>query len=278
MNYRHIYHAGNFADIFKHFLLTLILEKLKEKETPFTVIDTHSGIGLYPLDSKESLTTQESEDGIGAIWPLLKEAPPLWDSFKRIIETFNGEKLSLYPGSPCWSHDFIRPQDRLWLCEKHPEDFEKLKDLFLRDKEVFVRKEDAWIALKAWLPPQEKRGLVFIDPPFEKPDEFDSIVKGIQHAMERFSHGIYAIWYPIKNPSKVQDFYDKTSRNTSRPWIALEWFLDDYKKPSDFEEEKGLKACGMLVINPPWQFLEKSQEGLKWLGEKIKAQVRIYEP
>jgi 23S rRNA (adenine2030-N6)-methyltransferase len=189
MNYRHAYHAGNFADVHKHAVLTLLLAHLCRKETPFHILDTHAGIGRYDLSGVEAGKTGEFEGGIarllaGADHPLLA------DYLARVRAENEDGALRFYPGSPLIARASLRPDDRMTLVELHPEDAETLRALFKRDRQVTIREEDAYQALKACLPPKERRGLVLVDPPYEVKDEFQRMVKGMGEALRRWPTGV----------------------------------------------------------------------------------------
>ena len=263
MNYRHIFHAGNFSDVVKHYVLTLCLEKLVQKSTPFCVIDTHAGIGEYALASPLAQKTKEFEQGID----LVLKAPHLPDSFEsylKVITAYNGinQPLTLYPGSPLIARNFIRTGDRLILSELHPVDAEILASHFKRDPCVTVLNQDAYISLKALLPPREKRGLVLIDPPFEKRDEFSALVNGMKNALARFAHGMYMIWFPIKDTKNCNQFYSALQSLDLPKTLLLEFFL---QKPV---QKDVLNGCGLILINPPF-LLDKT------LNSDLPALTRI---
>ncbi len=247
MNYRHAYHAGNFADVFKHMVLMLLIEHLRTKDKPFTVIDTHAGIGIYDLTDEAAQKTLEYQDGIMR----LMEAPslsPVLARFKALVADIAGGdgKLPLYPGSPRIARSLLRAGDRLQLVELHPEDVETLRAGFARDRQTVIHHMDAYTALKALLPPTPRRGLVLIDPPFEKTDEFDRLVDGLREAYRRWATGIYAIWYPLKARAPVARFHHKLAATGIRRILNAELTLS----PLDDEH---LLGCGMTIVNPPWR-------------------------
>lgn len=279
MNYRHIYHAGNFADVMKHFILTLLLQKLREKDTPFCVLDTHAGIGIYDLTADPAQRTLEYQQGIGSLLAA-PSLPEIFRPYVSIVQALNGlapgdssSNLTLYPGSPAIAQRFLRRQDRLLLCELHPEDFTELQYHLTGDKQVSCFFQDAYTGLKALLPPKERRGLVLIDPPFEVKNEFALLVKGIQHAYRRFATGIYAIWYPIKDRPPVDSFY-AALKNAGIPKILTTEFL--LYSPTTAER---LNGCGMAFINPPWQLDSTLKEYLplllSYLGKYPQGNVTV---
>ncbi len=266
MNYRHAYHAGNFADVVKHALLTLVLAHLKKKDTAFAVVDTHAGIGRYDLGGVEAGKTNEYQDGIGRLLAS-DDLPDSLTDYVAAIRALNPDwpQMRYYPGSPRIARHMIRPQDRLALVELHPEDAETLKREFRGDRQVGVHAQDAYVALKALLPPKEKRGLVLIDPPFEIKDEFRQIAKGLGEALRRWPTGIYGVWYPIKETETVDRFLAEAAA-LGRPCFAAELF----RYPPD--DPTRLNGTGMLVINPPWQLDQALADLLPVLAQRLQAQ------
>jgi 23S rRNA (adenine2030-N6)-methyltransferase len=252
MNYRHIYHAGNFSDVVKHAVLALLLERLRAKDTPFCVLDTHAGIGRYDLHSVEAGKTGEFRSGIARLLDrtdLPAALSPYLDAVRALNpEDPRPEALRWYPGSPRLARALMRPGDRLVLAELHPEDAAILKREFADDRVVAVHHMDGWLTLKAFLPPPERRGLVLIDPPFEQPDEFDRLVQGLTLGHKRWPTGIFALWYPIKERPAVWRFHEALERTGIPRIIAAEVTVF----PEDTHMR--LNGAGMVVVNPPWQF------------------------
>ena len=240
MNYRHIYHAGNFADCFKHALLVVLLDSFGRKPAPFFALDTHAGRGWYDLDGDAARRTSEAVMGIKRL--RLRPAPVLG----RYLELV--EQLGLYPGSPALIRAVMRDTDRLACCERHPEEAAALKTYFHRDPRVEVHSRSGWEALGALLPPKEKRGIVFIDPPFEMQDEFGALAAGLRRGHGRFSHGMFAAWYPIKQMAAIRSFHADLSSSGIRDIVAIELHLRATTDPAR------LNGCGLLAINPPYQF------------------------
>ena len=264
MNYRHAYHAGNFADVHKHAILTLLLAHLRRKETPFHVLDTHAGIGRYDLSGVEAGKTGEYEGGIAKL--LAGPGHPLLSDYLERVRAENpAGGLRFYPGSPALIRATLRESDRLTLVELHPEDAATLRALFKRDRQVIIREEDAYQALKACLPPKERRGLVLIDPPYEVTDEFQRMAKGLAEALKRWPTGIYALWYPIKSPAEVARFKDELV-NFGKPCLTAELML---RVP---EDETKLNGSGLAVINPPWQLDEQMAALLPLLQDALGCQ------
>jgi 23S rRNA (adenine2030-N6)-methyltransferase len=244
MNYRHVFHAGNFADVFKHVALMLLLRALHKKETPFCYFDTHAGIGRYDLDSPEAERNPEYREGIGRVWGALPEA--LAD-YLAAVRAFNADgRLRVYPGSPRIARALLREQDRMVLCEKHPLDCASLRAEFAGDAQTSVHERDAYEALKALLPPRERRGVVLIDPAYEQPDEVDRVIAALADARKRWQTGVYALWYPIKQRAALAPLYDGLRTGGWQKILLAELMV--------FNEDTTvrLNGCGLAFINPPW--------------------------
>ncbi|RLQ87662.1 23S rRNA (adenine(2030)-N(6))-methyltransferase RlmJ [Notoacmeibacter ruber] len=249
MNYRHAFHAGNFADVLKHLVLSRCIEHLKRKEKAFRVIDTHAGIGQYDLSSDEAQRTGEWRNGIGRLMgqPIAPDAEALAAPFLQVVRGLNGnDTLETYPGSPMVTRSLLRPQDRLTAIELHPEDGQTLKARFAGDWQVRIIALDGWLALGAHVPPKEKRGLVLVDPPFEKPDEFDRMLEGLSKAVKRWRGGTFALWYPIKDRGAVHRFRQGLRDGAFGEGVDISLFIREPSGPAR------LDGCGMAVVNPPY--------------------------
>ena len=243
MNYRHAFHAGNFADCFKHALLVWLLRAMARKEAPFFVLDTHAGVGSYDLAGPEAERTGEWKSGIGR---LLADTPPALEDYVGLVR-----ELGLYPGSPAIARALLRPQDRLAVCELHPADAAMLDRRFGRDGQVQVHRRDGFEAIGALLPPPERRALVLIDPPYEQEDEFGAVVKALQLGVSRLRGGVFAAWYPIKHRAPVREFFGGLKAAGLRDVIAAEVFLREPLDPAR------LNGCGLAVVNPPFRAEEE---------------------
>jgi 23S rRNA (adenine2030-N6)-methyltransferase len=250
VNYRHAFHAGNFADCVKHALLVTLLRGLLAKDRPFRVLDTHAGIGAYDLSAPEPQRTGEWRDGIARV---MASGDPALAEFQAIVRGAGWP--AAYPGSPALVRALLRPDDRLLLCELHPEDAATLKARFRRDPQVAVHARDAWEALTALTPFPERRGLVLIDPPFEQEGEFDRLTRGIAALRHRFRAAVVAAWYPVKHRAPVRAFHAAlrdtpfAGGGTGVPdCLACELVL---REPTD---PTRLNGCGLLVANAPFGF------------------------
>ena len=248
MNYRHAFHAGNFADVLKHAVLARIVEYLKRKEKPFRVIDTHAGVGRYDLTADEASRTGEWRAGIARLLEadVAPQARALLAPYLDAVTSLNGQgPLRTYPGSPSIVRHLLRRQDRLTAIELHPQDAASLKRLFAGDFQTRVIQLDGWLALGAHLPPKEKRGLVLVDPPFEEDGEFERLVDGVVKAHRRWAGGIYALWYPIKDRAAVAAFREALAGS------GLGEILDVSLETRAPSSPPRLDGCGMAIVNPP---------------------------
>jgi 23S rRNA (adenine2030-N6)-methyltransferase len=260
--YRHLFHAGNFADVFKHVLLTRLLIALTSKEKPFCYIDTHAGIGRYDLTHAWAQKAREYENGIGRLWRA-SELPPLLAPYLEIVRELNPSgRLRFYPGSPLIARRFMRPTDRMVLVELNKTDHAELASVFTREKRVAVLLMDAYEGLKAHLPPTERRGLVLIDSSFDRAHEFERVAKALKEAHTRWSTGLYALWYPIMEPRPMADFYAHVARSGIRKVLRAELMV---RAP----DSAFVPGCGMLVVNPPWHFDEEAQAIVPWLAQTL---------
>lgn len=276
MNYRHAYHAGNFADVLKHTVLLTLIEALQAKATPFCVIDTHAGSGAYALDSHEAGKTGEFKDGIiRLLYPDLhgggnaESLPPLLRRWLDgiVAHPENADGLKVYPGSPLQAAAAMRPQDSGQFCELHPEEAERLRQRLHHDPRLHVHHRDGYEALKAFVPPQEKRGLVLIDPPYEAQEaEYKLIEKALKNALQRWPTGIFAVWYPIKLRSQVQPFLRDSIRYGARRVLRAELLV--YPDDSPLR----LNGSGMLILNAPWKLDQTLREPLRALARLLSRE------
>lgn len=262
MNYRHVYHAGNFADVIKHAILALIIEYLKRKETPLMVLDAHAGLGVYDLSSIQAQKTGEWQGGIGRLWN--QDIPESLTPWMNVVRSFNpGGEVSVYPGSPKLVQWLMRSEDRLVLVEKHPDDHDTLAQEFRRDARVHVHLADAYAQLKASVPPPERRGLVLIDPPYEEKDEYQKLLRGLSNALKRWPTGIYCIWYPIKARAQIDGFLDGLKHLPLPPTLVTELMLRGGDDPFR------LNGCGLVILNPPWILEDALKQMLPFLVQTL---------
>ena len=265
MNYRHAFHAGNFADVMKHALLVRIIAYLQRKDTAFRVIDTHAGIGLYDLAASEAGRTGEWADGIGrldeAFSPEVEEVLAPYRTVVADVRARHGE--SAYPGSPAILREILRRQDRGVFVELHPADYKVLNQAFNEVANLKVLHLDGWTALHSLIPPKEKRGLVLIDPPYEQPNELERLGGELLAALRKWPTGIYAGWYPVKDLGPVDALAERLDRESPRPGLRLELLVDDPRDPTR------LNGSGLFVLNPPWSLKDEAELLLPALAERL---------
>lgn len=250
LSYQHGYHAGNFADVLKHVALTRLLAYLKLKDKPFLYLETHSGKGQYNLQDKQALKTQEFKQGIELIWNNRKTLPPLFDNYLQAINKLNNSgEMRLYPGSPFIAIDALRNQDRGYLCELHPREFEGLNQMAHFNKKIHTEHTDGIAMMNALLPPIEKRGLIFIDPSYEIKEEYKDIPAAIKEAYKRFSTGVYCLWYPIVDRRTSYKLIRNMLAINAKSAIKVEFNLT-------LSAQTSMTGCGLWVINPPYTFAD----------------------
>jgi 23S rRNA (adenine2030-N6)-methyltransferase len=247
MNYRHAFHAGNFADVLKHIVLTRILVHLGKKDTPFRVIDSHAGPALYDLTGGEASRSGEWRGGIARVLDAyLGAAAPLIEPYVSAVRAANREgRLTRYPGSPALIASFLRSSDRLIACELEPKAAAALARQMRGDKRVKAVEIDGWTALSAYVPPKERRGLVLIDPPFEQPGEFDRLAGALAGAYRKWPDGIYLAWYPVKDARDAAAFARKLAQSELGKALRIELNLAE-------AGAEGLRGSGLIAVNPPW--------------------------
>jgi len=255
VNYRHAFHAGNFADCLKHALLVWLLRALARKPAPFRVLDSHAGLGRYDLGSAEALRTGEWRAGIGRLMDLTEG--PLAD-YVALVRAEGG-----YPGSPALAAALLRAEDRLSLVELHEADHAALRALFKRDPRVAVHHRDAWEAVRALTPFPERRGLVLLDPPFEQPGEYERLTSAIAEVNRRARGLVQAAWYPVKGRAPVRAFHAALAEGGVRDILAAELHL---REPTDAAR---LNGCGLVVVNPPFGFEAAARDILAALHARL---------
>ena len=273
MNYRHAFHAGNFADVLKHAVIASCLEHLKKKAKPFRVIDTHAGIGLYDLTAHPARRSPEFRDGIARVLEADRPAP-VDAALAPLLDVVNGlntaEGLAAYPGSPEIAARLAREGDRIHLCELHAEDARVLDQRYARDARIKAEPRDGYAALKSLVPPREKRGLVLVDPPFEDRDELAHMAEAVMPAIERWPTGLYVFWRPLKDLWAAERFDVGLAE-----WLISEQGLDPEKIlradlwVRDLESEGKLAGAGVVVVNPPYTLEDQLLALLPWLADAL---------
>ena len=284
MNYRHAFHAGGFADVIKHIVLVRMLTYLQEKPAAFRVIDTHAGAGVYDLTSEESRRGGEYLTGIARIMQarFSEKTEPLLRPYLDIVRAFNSQRdLVSYPGSPLIARALLRPQDRLTVCEVEPKARKRLIEALRRDTQARVVDLDGWTALPAFVPPNERRGLVLIDPPFEQKDEFERLAEGFAEAFSKWPTGSYLLWYPVKSRRATDGLarhVAEVAGAASPPGKCLR--LEFSVAPQ--ATGAGLVSAGLLIVNPPWTLMAELKAILpeleKPLGQGGAGRFRLEVP
>jgi 23S rRNA (adenine2030-N6)-methyltransferase len=267
MNYRHIYHAGNFADVLKHAVLARLIVYMTQKDKAFRVLDTHAGIGLYDLSSEEAQKTGEWQDGIGRLLDadIPAKAKALLAPYLTAVRDLNPDGgLKLYPGSPKLTRMLMRQQDRLSAMELHPDDYETLHRLFDGDFQSRITQLDGWLALGAHLPPKEKRGLVLVDPPFEVAGEFERLADGLAKAWRRFSGGTFCLWYPLKQGAPIAAFHAALKALEIPKMLCAELSVRSDR------DTTGLSGSGLIIVNPPYTLKDELDVLLPFLKDRLK--------
>lgn len=261
MNYRHAFHAGGFGDVLKHLVLVQVLAHLARKDKPFFSLDAFAGAGIYDLAGEEAQKTGEWRDGIGRI-ASVADPPAAVADYRAALAPHAGTLPGLYPGSPALIRDALRDGDRLVAVEAHEPTRARLAARLGRDARVTIDGRDGFAAARALLPPHERRGLVLLDPAFEKPDETRRTLRAAADALKRWQTGIVLVWYPIKDRS-VADAIGDGLAALGRPLLVAE--LSPF--PQDWPYR--LNGCGMAVVNPPWRLDEALAEALPWLSDRL---------
>jgi len=273
-SYRHGFHAGNHADVLKHITLLNCIQLLHKKDTPLMLIDTHAGAGIYNLKDRFAQTSEESSEGI---LKLAKQGTKhsLSEGIRTYLELIANlphqtKDIEIYPGSPYLLWQSMRSQDKLRLMELHPSDFPDLKSnlesVQLRRQDIKVEETNGFLALKAYLPPPSRRGLILIDPSYEDKGDYHQVIQSLQDAFKRFATGVYLVWYPILSRLDAKDFPDRLKKlclEHQLPWLQAELRIKEVT-------ESGLSASGMWVINPPWQLKESLEKDLPLLQEILE--------
>lgn len=263
MNYRHGYHAGNFADVLKHVALVAILEYLKKKDTGFQVIDSHAGRGLYDLRDPAPRATGEAQDGIARLADLC-DAPGALGTYLELVRGLGAQR---YPGSPLLAAMLLRPQDRLAAIEKHPEESAILQDVLAPFRGATVQAADGYARLLKLLPPPSRRGLAVIDPPFEAADEFALLARALAGARRKFATGIFLVWYPVKTRALADAFVGEVLAGGADKVLTVEIAV---APPSE-----RMTCAGLLVINPPFGFAGEMQAAAALLAPRLGARREV---
>ena len=269
LSYRHAFHAGNHADVLKHFIEVQLLRYLAQKDKPFWYIDTHAGAGCYALDSGYATQNAEYQSGIARLWERDDLPAPLAD-YVALVKRINSDgQLKLYPGSPLVALELLREQDRMRLFELHPTDSEILQENFAKNTtghgaQVLMQTADGFGALKALLPPPPRRALVLIDPPYEDKQDYQRVVVALREGLKRFASGVYALWYPQLQRAEAQQLPEQLKKLPVKSWLHVALSV---QAPS--EDGFGMHGSGMFILNPPWLLHGVLQEVMPYLVKAL---------
>lgn len=265
LSYRHAFHAGNHADVLKHFVLVETLSYAIQKDKPLYYIDTHAGAGLYALDAGYATQNAEFEAGIARLWER-DDLPEALSRFVDLIKHFNTSgKLRLYPGSPACAAEILRDSDRLRLYELHPTDQKLLNQAMSSNRQTIIEAKDGFAGLKACLPPPSRRAIVLIDPPYEQKQDYQRVVESIKDAMQRFSTGTYMVWYPLLQRPEPLDMVDKLKKICPNNWLNVSLNVENPAL-----DGFGMYGSGIFMINPPWTMPKILDEVMPVLVDSLK--------
>jgi 23S rRNA (adenine2030-N6)-methyltransferase len=264
MNYRHGYHAGNFADVLKHVALVAILAHLRKKDAAFSVVDTHAGRGVYDLSGDQALRTGEAQSGIARLTGLAGDMPEALSTYLSLVRE-NG--TASYPGSPLIAAKLLRPQDRLAAVEKHPEEFALLKQALAPFRNAVAENTDGYARVLKLLPPPSRRGLVLIDPPFESPEEFSALARTVREAVGKFATGIYEIWFPVKSQAQADAFVGEVLAGGIDKALCV-----DIRVAAP---EGKLDHAALLVVNPPYGFEAQMRAAAGLLAPRLAGEILL---
>jgi len=261
LSYRHAFHAGNHADVLKHFIEMQLLRYLAQKDKPFWYIDTHAGAGCYALDSGYATQNAEYESGIARLWQREDLPAPLAE-YVELVKRLNPDgQLRLYPGSPLVALQLLREQDRLRLFELHPSDSDILRENFAgHEAQALIQAADGFGALKALLPPPPRRALVLIDPPYEDKQDYRRVVAALREGLQRFAGGVYAVWYPQLQRAEARQLPEQLKQLPVKRWLHVALSVQ-----TPGEDGFGMHGSGMFIVNPPWTLHGALQEVMPYL-------------
>ncbi|KGJ86693.1 23S rRNA (adenine(2030)-N(6))-methyltransferase RlmJ [Colwellia psychrerythraea] len=263
LSYRHAFHAGNFADVLKHSVLSLVLDYMTRKEKGFCYIDSHSGAGMYQLADEYAQKTGEYKNGIAKIINDVN-APQALEPYLSLINSLNlNSELDIYPGSPGVAKAFVRRQDSSHLFELHPSDIHHLEDFCQRWRKVFVKQSDGYKGVLGLIPPPSRRGVVLIDPPYELKEDYQKAVSTIVKAYNKFSTGTYIVWYPVVKRHFIEQMEKDFTNSDVKNLLQVEFCLNRDT------EEYGMTGTGLFIVNPPWQLASQLEEVLPYLKDKL---------
>ena len=270
LSYRHAFHAGNHADVLKHFVLMQTLAYYTQKDKPYWYIDTHAGAGMYALNTGYAAQNEEYETGISKLWQA-DDLPSELANYVGYVKSLNQPsnpktaKLKLYPGSPICAKTFMRKNDKMRLFELHPSDFEILRENFRGDQQqVKIDMNNGFAGIKAILPPPIRRAVVLIDPPYEEKQDYNRVVEMLQESLQRFATGTYIIWYPLLQRTEPEQMIDKLKALNLKDWMNVSLTIQ-----TPAIDGFGMYGSGLFIVNPPWTLPKILETVLPYLSEKL---------
>ena len=266
LSYRHAFHAGNHADVLKHFTLMQVLQHATQKDKPLWYIDTHAGAGMYALDKGYATQNAEHESGIARLWSRT-DLPAVLADYAALVKKFNsGGQLKRYPGSPAFAYELLRSEDRLRLFELHPNDCKLLRQYFKEaghlptSHKVMIAAEDGFAGLKAILPPPPRRAVVLIDPPYEEKQDYRRVLDALKDSLQRFATGTYIVWFPLLQRPEPQQLQEKLQKLGLPGWLQITLTVQT-PAPEGF----GMHGSGLFIVNPPWTLPKTLAEVMPYL-------------
>ncbi len=270
LSYRHAFHAGNHADVLKHFVLMQTLAYYTQKDKPFWYIDTHAGAGMYELNTGYAAQNEEYETGIRKLWQA-DDLPSELANYVGYIKSLNQPsnpktaKLNLYPGSPICAKTLMRENDKMRLFELHPSDFEILRENFRGEQpQVKIDMSNGFAGIKAILPPPTRRAVVLIDPPYEEKQDYNRVVEMLQESLQRFATGTYIIWYPLLQRAEPEQMIEKLKALNLQDWMNVSLTVQ-----TPAIDGFGMFGSGLFIVNPPWTLPKILEIVMPYLAEKL---------
>ena len=262
LSYRHGYHAGNAADVLKHFILTYVLDYIKKKDKGFIFIDSHAGAGKYLISDPYMQKNKEYLQGIKKILQL-KNDNIFLKKYLDLIKSINfNSELKIYPGSCYLAARSLRPNDNLYFFELHPKEFLNLKKNFENDSRVIIENRDSYQRLKKLLPPKEKRAVILIDPSYELKDEYEKVLEMLSDCYKKFPLGVYIIWYPVLKSKKSEKFIFNVLKKKYKNLSHVEMITDN--------SNNGMQGSGLFVLNCPWSIENDIKKSLETIFDCLK--------
>lgn len=265
LSYRHAFHAGNHADVLKHWVQTMLLNYLGNKDKPYWYVDTHAGAGVYALTEGFATKNAEFLSGIARLWQR-EDLPQELDDYMNIVRSLNPDgELKLYPGSPYCASQMVPATGKLRLFELHPSDSQILQQNFEHDsRRTLIKSSDGFEGIKAVLPPPPRRALTLIDPPYEDKRDYQRVDSALREGLKRFATGIYAVWYPLLQREEARGLPEQLKKLPVQSWLQVSMQV---QSPS--ADGFGMHGSGMFILNPPWTLAASLEKNMPWLTQVL---------